>query len=84
MTSKTDLMNYAHDVVTSHAAVKIVPTATAGVGFSTAVGWLTQGIGLAVTLLGAMVTIAIWRKVKLETKEAELRIRVLEDRLSDS
>ena len=84
MTSKQDLMIYAHDAATSHTVAKIATTATAGVGFSTVFGWVEQGVGFAAAMLGIVVTLAIWRKVRLESKESELRIKVLEKRLSES
>ena len=84
MTSKQDLMIYAHSVATSPTVAKTVPMATAGVGLSTAIGWIEQGLALATIPLGVMVTLAIWRRTKLETKETELRIKVLEKKLSES
>ena len=83
MTLKQDWMIYAHNAVTSPTVAKTVPMATAGVGFSTAVGWIEQGFALAAVPLGVMVTIAVWRKVKLESRESELRIKVLEKKLSE-
>lgn len=83
MTSKADLMSYAHDVVTSQAVAKAVPMATAGVGFSTAIGWITQGFAIVAVPIGVMATIAMWRKTTIETKEAELRVKVLERKLSE-
>jgi hypothetical protein len=44
---------------------------------------MEKGVGLTAAIVGLAVTLAIYRKVKLESRESELRIKVLEKRLLD-
>lgn len=78
---KSELMRYAHDAASSPAVVKTAATVTAGTGLSTVFGFLEKGVGFVASIAALMVTIALWKKLKLERKEAELRIQVLERRL---
>jgi hypothetical protein len=83
---KHDLTQYVADAMTSPAVAKAAATATTGIGISTVFGWLEKGVGLAAALMGLAVTIAIYRKLKMEAdlhrRESELRIKVLESQVS--
>lgn len=83
MTLRQDLTQSATDAASSPLIAKAAATLTTGVGVSTAFGWIEKGVGFAASLMGLMVAIAIWKKIGLERKEAELRIRVLEKKLID-
>lgn len=83
MTSKHDWTQYVADAASNQTIAKGAATLTTGVGVSTVFGWLEKGVGFAAALMGLVVTVAIWRKIGLERKEAELRIRVLEKKLSE-
>lgn len=69
-------------VAHSRTLLGTVATAITGVGISTVFGWLERGVGFVAALAGLLVTIALWRKIRAERRETELRIRVLEQQLS--
>jgi len=72
-----------HDIAINPTVAKATAAATTGIGFSTAFGMLERGIGFAAAVMGLAVSVAIWRKIKTERREAELRILVLEKRLRE-
>ena len=83
MTSRHDLTQSVADAASSPTVAKGVATLTTGVGFSTYFGYLEKGVGFAAALMGLVVTVAIYKKIGLEKKEAELRIMVLEKKLEE-
>jgi hypothetical protein len=87
VTTKNDLTQYVADALVNPTVAKTVATATTGVGVSTIFGLLEKGVGFAAALMGLVVTITIYRKLKLEVelhkRESELRIRVLEKKISE-
>ena len=78
---RDELMSFAHDVASSPSIAKTVAAATTGAGLSAVFGWLEKGVGFAAACIGLLVSIALWRKLRLERQEAELRIQVLRERL---
>jgi hypothetical protein len=83
MMQKNDLTQFVTDVAASPAVAKLAAASTTGIGVSTFLGWMEKGVGLTAAIVGLAVTLAIYRKVKLESRESELRIKVLEKRLLD-
>ena len=83
MISRNDLTQYAADAAVNPKIVAPVATATAGAGLNEIFGWVETGVGFAAACLGLMVTFAIWRRNRLEHREVELRIKVLESQLQD-
>lgn len=71
------------DLANDPTIVKGAAAATAGIGFGTIFGYLERGVGFIAALMGIAVTVALWRKLRLERREAELRIQVLENQLND-
>lgn len=88
MELKSDLANTAHNVATHPAIGKAIAqggaaVGAAGTGFSAYIGYFEKGVGLAAALMGLLVTVALWRKLRLERREIELRVQDMERRLHD-
>lgn len=81
MPTKDALSQFVNDALTSPTIAKTAAYVTTGVGISTIFGWLEKGVGFAAALMGLLVTVALWRKLRTERREAELRIQVLEKQL---
>lgn len=85
MSEKTTLAQYVPDVMSHPWVVKLVGTVTTATGVSTILQVWNGVMGLLASTLGAMVTYAIWKKIKMEAelnkKETELRIRESELRI---
>lgn len=95
MTDKPNLAQSVPDVVGHPWIVKLVATATTATGASTVLGVFQVGIGIVASTLGAMLTYAIWRKVReerkineataeLNRKESETRMREAELRIEEA
>jgi hypothetical protein len=83
VTTKEDLLRSASDVASNPITAKGVPTATTGLGLNEIFKWVEGGVAFAATIIGMMATIALWRKLRTDRREAELRIQVLENQLSN-
>lgn len=78
---RNDLAHYVSDVTSSPVTVKVVSAATTGLGLNELFGWIESGVAFAATAVGLMVTLTLWKKLRLERREVELRIQVLENQL---
>lgn len=84
MQTKNALTQFVHDVTSNPAIVGTAGGATTSVGASTYFGVLEKGVGLAAALMGIVVTVALWRKLRLESREIKLRIQLLEAQRSEN
>lgn len=79
---RNDLTHTVADAATNPMVVAPAATLTTGLGLNELFGWVEHGIGLSAAMMGLLVTVAMWRKLRTERRESELRIRVLEEKLS--
>jgi len=83
---KSTLAQYVPDVMAHPWIAKVVATVTTAAGASTFLGILQTTAGIVASTLGAMLTYAILKKVRLETelhrKETELRMEEAELRIA--
>jgi len=87
--SKEDLIRSVNEITSNPVTIGTTSTATAGVGLGTLLGVLENGVAAAAVVMSLLVTVALWRKLRLEqaklrleNREAELRIKVLEGQLN--
>ena len=79
MLSKSDLTQFATDAATNPKAVAVVSAAASGAGFSTAIGWLEKGVGVAASGAGLLLALAMIRKVLLESEKLKIEMRAIKD-----
>lgn len=79
MITKEDATQFVADAATNPKVVVAVSTATSGIGFSTAIGWLEKGLGAATSGASLTVLFLMIRKLLLESEKLKLENKALRD-----